>query len=80
MQMATRSWVPATLSILVTLGYFIVLIGMMTKTLAIGDSQVAFMMLGSLTTAWVSVLAYWLGTTSDSGRKTELLANSSPVK
>lgn len=80
MQMAAPSWVPATLSCAVTAGYFIVLIGMMTKTLLINDSQVALMMLGSLTTAWGSVLAYWFGTTRESNRKSDLLAQAQPVK
>lgn len=80
MQIGTPSWVPAALSVFVTFGYFIVLIGMMTKSLVISDSQVALMMLGSLTTAWGSVLAYWFGTTRESNRKSDMLAQSSPAK
>lgn len=80
MQMATRSWVPAALSLIVTIGYFGVLIGMMLGVLHVSDSQALLIMLGSLSTAWGVVTAYWFGTTSDSARKTELLANSSPVK
>ncbi|MBB3178114.1 hypothetical protein [Variovorax sp. Sphag1AA] len=63
-----------------TVGYFTVLIGMMTKTLLINDSQVALMMLGSLTTAWGSVLAYWFGTTRESNRKSDMLAQADPKK
>lgn len=80
MQIAAPSWVPAALSVGVTAGYFIVLIGMMTKAFLINDSQVALMMLGSLTTAWGSVLAYWFGTTRESNRKSDLLAQAGPVK
>lgn len=80
MQISAPSWVPAALSIIVTSGYFIVLIGMMTKTLIINDSQVALMMLGSLTTAWGGVLAYWFGTTRESNRKSDMLAMSAPIK
>lgn len=80
MQIGTPSWVPAALSVFVTCGYFIVLIGMMTKSLVISDSQVALMMLGSLTTAWGSVLAYWFGTTRESNRKSDMLAQSAPAK
>lgn len=80
MQIGSPSWVPAALSIGVTFGYFIVLVGMMTKSLVIADSQVALMMLGSLTTAWGSVLAYWFGTTRDSGDKSKMLAQSAPAK
>lgn len=80
MQMSTPSWVPAALSIAVTFGYFVVLIGMMTKAFDIADSQLALVMLGSLTTAWASVLSYWFGTTRDSGDKSKLLAQSAPAK
>lgn len=80
MQMASPSWVPAALSIIITIGYFVVLLGMLTKYLAIADSSVGMMMLGSLTTAWAGVLAYWMGTTRDSNNKTNLIAQSTPVK
>lgn len=80
MQMATRSWVPAALSIAVTVGYFTILIGMMLGTFKVSDSQALLLMLGSLGTAWGVVMAFWFGTTADSGRKTELLAAAPPVK
>lgn len=76
MQQAARSNVPAALSILVTVGYFGVLIGMMTKVLKIDDSQALLLMLGSLGTAWGAVMAFWFGTTHDSGRKTDMLAKA----
>ena len=80
MQISAPSWVPAALTILVTCGYFGVLVGMMTNLLKATDSQVLLMMLGSLTTAWGAVMAYWFGTTRDSSKKTDLLAQSSPPK
>lgn len=81
MQTATRSPVPAALSIVVTLGYFGILVGLLTGKLSVvDDSQALLLMLGSLSTGWGVVMAFWFGTTSDSGRKTELLAQSPPVK
>ena len=77
---ATGSYVPATLTMMVTIGYFGVLIGMMTKQLAVADSQVMLMMLGQLGTAWGVCLAFWMGTTRNSQEKTNLLANSAPAK
>jgi hypothetical protein len=74
MQKITRSVVPAALSISVTLGYFLILVGMMTGWLHVSDSQALLLMLGSLSTGWGVVMAFWFGTTHDSGRKTELLA------
>jgi len=76
----TRSWVPAALSGGVTVGYFAILIGLMTGVMQVSDSQAMLLMLGSLTTAWGVVMAFWFGTTADSGRKTELLAQSNPPK
>jgi hypothetical protein len=80
MQKTTRSLVPAVLSIVVTLGYFGVLVGMMTGTLKTADSQALLLMLGSLSTGWGVVMAFWFGTTAGSSRKTELLAQAPPVQ
>ena len=79
MQVSKPSPVPAVLSIGVTLGYFGVLIGMMLGWLKVDNSQALLLMLGSLGTAWGAVMAFWFGTTRDSGRKTELLAQSTPT-
>lgn len=80
MQNTIRSSVPAILSLVVTTGYFGVLIGMMAGWLDVSDSEALLLMLGSLSTAWGVVMAFWFGSTSGSMRKTELLANSSPTK
>lgn len=80
MQMATRSRIPAVLSVVVTVGYFTVLVGMMMGYFKVSDSQALMLMLGSLSTAWGVVMAFWIGTTSDSGRKTELLAKAQPIQ
>lgn len=79
MQKTTRSQVPAVLSVAVTVGYFAILIGMMTGWLKVSDSQALLLMLGSLSTGWGVVMAFWFGTTHDSGRKTELLAQSPAI-
>jgi hypothetical protein len=80
MQVSKPSPVPAVLSLLVTLGYFGILVGMMTGTFKVSDSQALLIMLGSLGTAWGGVMAFWFGTTRDSARKTDLLAQSAPPK
>ena len=74
-----RSWVPAALSVMVTLGYFGVLSCMLFGHTQGADQQVMNIMLGSLTTAWATVLAFWFGTTSNSAQKTELIAKAPPV-
>ena len=75
-----RSNVPAQLSVLVTVGYFAILIGMMFDVLKVKDSQALLLRLVSLTTAWGVVMAFWFGTTNDSGRETELLAQAGAAK
>jgi hypothetical protein len=81
MLMTTRSWVPAALSIVVTVGYFAVLIGMMMGLLKVSDSsQALLLLLGSLSTAWGAVMHFWLGSNNDSNRKTDLLAQAPAVK
>lgn len=77
MQIAKPSPVPALLSIIVTLGYFGLLVGIMTDNLHIDDSQALLLMLGSLTTAWGVVMAFWFGTTSGSSKKTDIIAAQS---
>lgn len=79
MQKTIRSWVPATLSLMVTIGYFGILVGMLKGWFTVSDSEALLIMLGSLSTAWGVVMAFWFGTTNDSGRKTELLAKSTPI-
>lgn len=80
MQTSTRSYMPAVLSSLVTVGYFSILIGMMRGMLKVDDSQALLIMLGSLGTAWGAVMAFWFGSTSGSAEKTRLLAQSQPSK
>lgn len=76
----TGSYVPATLTFIITIGYFVTLLGMMLKWFTYADSQVMLMMLGQLGTAWGVCIAFWFGTTRNSQEKTNLLANSAPAK
>ena len=77
---ATGSYVPAILTFGITMGYFVVLLGMMLKQFTVADSQVMLMMLGQLGTAWGVTIAFWFGTTRNSQEKTNLLANSAPAR
>jgi hypothetical protein len=79
MQIQTRSKMPAILTIMITLGFFGVL-GAMLYDDSIVNSPPLLIMLGSLGTAWTGACAFWFGTTSNSQNKTNLLANSAPVK
>lgn len=78
MQISQPSRVPAILTVLITIGFFGVLIGMMLGVLKVDNSPVSLMLLGALATGWTTSLAYWLGTTRDSANQSNLLAQSSP--
>ena len=80
MQVAIRSWLPNALSILVTLGFFGVLIGLMMGVLTIAESPIAMLLIGSLATQWGTVMAFNFGTTVSNNRQTELLAKAEPIK
>lgn len=76
MQSEVHSPVPAVLSIGVTLGYFGILVGMMTNTLKVSESPALLIMLGSLGTAWGMVMSFWFGTTRSSSDKNEIIARA----
>lgn len=80
MQKTTRSWVPAALSVIITLGFLGLLTGMMTGALQAEDNQAMLLMLGALGVAFGQVINFWLGSTAESSRKTELIAQSEPAK
>jgi hypothetical protein len=80
LQMASPSIVPAVLSIIVTVGFFGVLISMMKGWLTTDSSDALLLMLGSLGTAWTGVMAFWFGTTRQSENKTTMLAAAPSVK
>ena len=79
MKTATRSLMPAILTLLITFGFFGVLGWMLHDKTAV-ESAPLLVMLGSLGTAWTGCCAFWFGTTSNSTQKTELLSRAEPVK
>jgi len=78
MQIATKSWIPALLAVFVTVGFFGILLGLMTEHFKTSDALM--LMLGSLATAWTGVMAFYFGSSASSQAKTELLAKSEPPK
>jgi len=67
------------LTLLITFGFFGVL-GWMLYDTTVVDNPPLLIMLGSLGTAWTGACAFWFGTTSGSKAKTDLIANSAPIK
>lgn len=78
MQINTKSFIPPALAILVTLGFFGILVGMMMETFK--TSEPLMLMLGSLGTAWTGIISYYFGSSAGSAAKSELLHQSSPTK
>ena len=78
MQAETRSYIPAVLAISVTVGFFSILVGMMTETFKTSDALM--LMLGSLGTAWTGIIAFYFGSSAGSQAKDDLLHQSTPTK
>ena len=74
MQISTKSVTAPFLALFITLGFFGVLAVMMFYPLPAATHDALMLMLGSLGTAWISVVAYYFGSSAGSDRKTELLA------
>jgi len=78
MQKETKSIVPPLLSILVTLGFFGILGGLMSGKIETSDALM--LMLGSLGTAWTGIIAFYFGSSASSQAKDQMLHNSTPIK
>jgi hypothetical protein len=73
MQTATQSWVPSVLACAVTVGFFGILIGLLTGDLKLWESTTLSLLIGSLSTAFSAVLAFYYGAShvrpADSNKK-----------
>ena len=78
-QATTRSIVPPALAAIITIGFFSILIMMMIGKVD-GNNPTILMMLGSLSTAWTGIIAYYFGSSAGSQAKTDLLSKAGPVK
>jgi hypothetical protein len=78
MQVSTQSWIPGGMAIIVTCGFFGILIGLMTEHFKTSDALM--LMLGSLGTAWTGIISFYYGSSAGSQKKDELIHNSTPTK
>lgn len=65
--------IPAILSILLTFGFFGVLLMVMMYPITHSQRAVVDIMLGSLGTAWISVVTYYFGSSHGSSVKTSII-------
>lgn len=75
MQATVRSKIPGALAIMITLGFFGILIGMMTGDLkSTGNTDALLIMLGALGAAWGAVVNFYYGSSAGSEAKNTMLA------
>jgi len=77
MQKTVKSWVPPTLAIAVTVGFFGILAAMMSGK--IDQAAEVDIMLGSLGTAWTGIIAFYFGSSASSQDKDHMIHNSTPI-
>jgi len=73
MQSSTRSIIPSVLALSITVGFFGILVDLMTEQFKTSDALM--MMLGSLGTAWTGIIAFYFGSSAGSQAKDQLLRN-----
>ena len=78
MQTTTKSFIPPLLALIITLGFFGILVGMMTGKVTSSDALM--LLLGSLGTAWTGVISFYFGSSASSQNKDQLLHQSTPIK
>lgn len=74
MQMQTKSKIPGVLAVMITIGFFGILIGMMGGWLKPQDNQALLILLGALAAAWGAVVNFYYGSSAGSQQKDAMLA------
>lgn len=74
---SVRDWTPKVLAYGVTCGFFGLLFWLMRHEVPPSSKDILNVMLGSLGTAWISVVTYYFGSSAGSDRKTEILGGKS---
>ena len=71
MQVQTKSLIPPTMAVLVTVGFFGILVALMFGQ--VQRNEEVMVMLGSLGTAWTGIIAFYFGSSHGSQNKDEML-------
>ena len=72
-EMAVKDSTPKVLAYGVTIGFFAVLFYVLALDIPLEQEKVVFFMLGSLSTAWTGIMAYFFGSSAGSAAKHNLL-------
>jgi len=78
LQSDTHSWIPPFLAVGITVGFFGILYALMSDRVTKSDELM--IMLGSLSTAWTGVIAFYFGSSAGSQAKDKLLHQSQPME
>lgn len=73
------AWAPVAVSVAVLLTFGVVMWAALTRVLPAGSETILNMLLGTLAAMATSVVSYWVGSSSGSDRKTEMLYRSTPT-
>lgn len=65
MAVETGSWAPAALALSITVGFFGVLVGLLTGTLKLWDNAGLTLLIGALSTSWGAVVMFYFGASND---------------
>jgi hypothetical protein len=79
MQTATQSIVPALLTWVVISGFTTVMLALFFREVPSANRDIIVYMVGQLSGFTGAVIAFWFGTTRESAKKTEMLAQSEPI-
>jgi hypothetical protein len=78
MQTQTRSRTPHVLAVIVTVGFFGILVGMMGGWLKPSENQALLILLGALSAAFGAVINFFYGSSAGSQSKDAMLARMKP--
>ncbi len=71
-------WAPAVVSFVVLATFGVVMWGALTRSMPSGSETILNMLLGTLAAMATAVVSYWVGSSSDSVQKTDMLFRSAP--
>jgi membrane-bound ClpP family serine protease len=80
MQTQTNDWIPRVLALLITVGFFGILVWMLVHGMPTSGTEALLMMLGALGTAWTGVINFYYGSSAGSKAKNDILAQKEQGK